>query len=1330
MPWNFQHNIHVDEGYMGLPPSWSLSLAKAGFSEEEIAEIQSRRSAGSRSPGSTYLYTARPASPAYTPAATVSNTPILTNPLPRSTSLARGQHGQGQSQMPSPPPMHPPIPSVGSPIPMPPTPIMSPYPHQLQSHHHHPSIASLASSARSHATSTSVSSFIQEAPTQKPSTPPRTRPFLVNNDLKTSSPPSYNSPGRGINVKVTISGSGQGENTIEKKPIPRKQPPSPPMPPLDQPSSFSQTTPQPQRYRHTRTISSTSTIPPPQPPPSSPPPPPPPIISQQRTPASPSPRPTPPSSAGPPATRSAGLTPPPTSAISTTSSSSSNPLSPVSPSQFPVPPSYSHGFPNQLPTPPLSKPSSHTPDSGPSTPPNSSQFTNSNIVPNIPSPESNFNHSSSPSQFTPSITSTPTTKRLTALPPRLSLHKSKDSTDLASWGEALLSGMSMVSEGLSTGSWDGPEEGKGTFARKQEAAMGGGGEKVMVTNSVYYEKAEESLRMSTQGHGKPTQTQVTERQSQSAKKKVVGLLNVGFRVGEGNENGEGEEEGPSSSFVEPARTARYDPNATSWDEDDYVGSGEEAGERWARDVNRNTITPASIHPHTQPQFQSQHIGHLQQRQPSPSPPHLQAPANPTPDEIEIELGEEEEIPIFTSSASTTSVMSDLPSPLWDDIEGMLSSEKQGMGGGEAVGETISPTVGLGVPGPATQRRESTRSSTSTVMLGRLGQKVEGMSGEKADINAVRNVGNYIIGQSPVVERRDEGEETHIQHGDTTFVAVPAATKRAAPPSPLSSNFGSEESSSGGSGGSRGTGSNPALTPSTEEFDDVEKGLDSSLMYYLDGAMTPDPSRGEFEVNKERYNPYSGYEEEDVEEQGLVEEEEEEEDDDGDEAEAGVQFIHIQPSPPHLHDAHPASRPRILISPTTASPHSRTSPNSPHLHPPSPVPPSATSATSANSLTTDLTPNSASITSPFQRYPGWLSSIVAPLSEFIDESIDPRQFYLDLHEIAEGESGSVYAARLVDSDVIKKLRLPAEVRRRDWEEYEKGGTTVVAIKSVAIMPTGSPKLVDLEKELRLMRVLGGSAVRGVLANVKDGNDSQGQGQEEEAGIWKENIVGMAAVYVDLVEDALWIRMELMERSLADIIGLVPSGLILGDRSIARFANDILQALDFLQRHRIAHRDVRSDNLLINKDGVLKLTDFSNAVQVTKESSMCSDVVGVAYWQAPEVRSLPYDALKVDVWSLGATVWEMAEAEPPFAETQQFGDRWPPLSRPHLFSTAYHEFLRLCSEPPAVRPSPAELIKTPFVRNACGRGVIVQLISQCVAIEQVLLEGDATRGSIQE
>ncbi|KAJ7740996.1 hypothetical protein B0H14DRAFT_3608806 [Mycena olivaceomarginata] len=319
--------------------------------------------------------------------------------------------------------------------------------------------------------------------------------------------------------------------------------------------------------------------------------------------------------------------------------------------------------------------------------------------------------------------------------------------------------------------------------------------------------------------------------------------------------------------------------------------------------------------------------------------------------------------------------------------------------------------------------------------------------------------------------------------------------------------------------------------------------------------------------------------------------------------------------------------------------------------------------------------------PAQRYAGWVAAAVAPLEDFIDEPTDPREFYDDLQEIAEGESGSVYAATLLPDAPIHKLRLPPLVKARDADALSKGQQVLVAIKFVALLPGGSQKLVDVQRECALLR-----------------------------GLRCEQLLGLDALYVDMEEDSLWIRMDLMERSLADVVGLVDEGLRLQEpRIVARFANDISCKSTISPTATCALTTCCS-----TAKGILKLADFSNAVGVTPESPLATDVVGVVYWQAPEVRSGSYDPLKIDVWSVGATVWEIAEANPPFSDTQQPADRWPPLSEPALYPPSFHDFLRLCSEPAASRPTPKALLETPFVQKACGRPVIVQLLSRCTAI----------------
>ena len=132
-----------------------------------------------------------------------------------------------------------------------------------------------------------------------------------------------------------------------------------------------------------------------------------------------------------------------------------------------------------------------------------------------------------------------------------------------------------------------------------------------------------------------------------------------------------------------------------------------------------------------------------------------------------------------------------------------------------------------------------------------------------------------------------------------------------------------------------------------------------------------------------------------------------------------------------------------------------------------------------------------------------------------------------------------------------------------------------------------------------------------------------------GIRHPNVLGFDGAFVDTSSASLWLAMELMERSLADILSLASPDMqlapldrgkvLLGERLRARCVWDVLLGLSYLRKTRIAHRDLRSDNLLVGLEGVVKIADFGCAVKVPSGAYRSSERVGVVYWQAPEMRT---------------------------------------------------------------------------------------------------------------
>ena len=191
----------------------------------------------------------------------------------------------------------------------------------------------------------------------------------------------------------------------------------------------------------------------------------------------------------------------------------------------------------------------------------------------------------------------------------------------------------------------------------------------------------------------------------------------------------------------------------------------------------------------------------------------------------------------------------------------------------------------------------------------------------------------------------------------------------------------------------------------------------------------------------------------------------------------------------------------------------------------------------------------------------------------------------------------------------------------------------------------------------------------------------------------NIVNVYDIGKDMLNGKLiqYIVMEYVEgETLKD---LIDRERVLENHDIIDYSTQIAQALKSAHDSGIVHRDIKPQNILIDKYGLCKVTDFGIArVSSNATITYTSSILGTVHYISPEQAKGKIVDLKSDLYSLGAVMYEMATGKVPFDADNSVGiavmhiqdDPIPPREiNPNLSKHLNYIIMKLLKKDPTER-----------------------------------------------
>ncbi|XP_034946689.1 mitogen-activated protein kinase kinase kinase 13 [Chelonus insularis] len=156
-------------------------------------------------------------------------------------------------------------------------------------------------------------------------------------------------------------------------------------------------------------------------------------------------------------------------------------------------------------------------------------------------------------------------------------------------------------------------------------------------------------------------------------------------------------------------------------------------------------------------------------------------------------------------------------------------------------------------------------------------------------------------------------------------------------------------------------------------------------------------------------------------------------------------------------------------------------------------------------------------------------------------------------------------------------------------------------------------------------------------------------------------------------------------------LLRAGEFIPPPRLVSWSRQIAAGMAYLHSQKIIHRDLKSPNVLIGREEVVKISDFGTSRSWNQISTKMS-FAGTVAWMAPEIIRNEPCSEKVDIWSYGVVLWELLTGEIPYRDVDSSAIIWGVGSNslhlpiPSTWPEGYQLLVTQCwSEKPRNRPT---------------------------------------------